>query len=317
LEQWPEVILMGEDIHAPYGGSFKVTGDLSRRFPARVLATPISEEALAGAALGLALGGWRPVLEIMFADFLTLVMDPLFNHAVKHPALHPDQPLPLVIRAPAGGYRGYGPTHSQSPESLFTAVPGLTVLFPSHRHDVRRLLRNAVTGWDHPVLFLEHKLSYSLTVDPERYRPLEPRGPDWEQHLERLFPTLVRSAPTPPDVTLIGWGGMVPLLEEAAARLATDEELAVEIVLPSRLAPLSRATLEHHLAGRERIVIVEEGPKSFGVGAELTALLVEGGCRGRIGRVGAPSLPVPAAREMEAALLPGVAAILAAAARLF
>ena len=137
------VILLGEDLHDPYGGAFKVTAGLSTEFAGRVISTPISEAGLVGASIGLALAGYRPVAEIMFADFITLAMDQIYNHAVKFPAMFDGMRIPLVVRTPSGGRRGYGPTHSQSPENLMTAVPGLTVVFPSHRHDVGRLLEHA------------------------------------------------------------------------------------------------------------------------------------------------------------------------------
>src|SRR5215831_4905566 len=155
LETRPDVILLGQDLHDPYGGVFKVTAGLSSDFPGRVISTPISEAGIVGAAIGLALAGFHPVVEIMFADFVSLAMDQIYNHAVKFPAMFPHCQVPLVIRTPAGGRRGYGPTHSQSPENLLTAIPGLTVVFASHRHDVGLLLERASLEWNQPVVFLE------------------------------------------------------------------------------------------------------------------------------------------------------------------
>lgn len=131
LDSDKRVLVIGEDLHDPYGGAFKVTQGLSTDFPGRVISTPISEAGITGAAIGLALDGYLPIVEIMFADFLTLCMDQLLNHAVKFPGMFPDVSVPLVIRTPCGGRRGYGLTHSQSPEHLFTAVPGLTVAYPA------------------------------------------------------------------------------------------------------------------------------------------------------------------------------------------
>ncbi|MGH9581993.1 MAG: thiamine pyrophosphate-dependent enzyme, partial [Bryobacteraceae bacterium] len=135
LSENSDVLLFGEDLHDPYGGAFKVTAGLSTQFPGRVISTPISEAGVMGAAIGLALEGFRPVVEIMFADFATLAMDQLFNHAVKFPGMFREASVPLVVRTPGGGRRGYGPTHSQSVENLLTGVPGLTVVFGSNRHD--------------------------------------------------------------------------------------------------------------------------------------------------------------------------------------
>ncbi len=295
----PEVILLGEDLHDPYGGAFKVTAGLSTRYPGRVISTPISEAGVVGAAIGLALDGYRPVVEIMFADFLSLAMDQLYNHAVKFPGMFADARVPLVLRTPSGGRRGYGPTHSQSPENLMTGVPGLTIVFPSHRHDPGLLLRRAVLGWNSPTVFFEHKLLYGRTVDTAGYQEL---APDASDHGAEWFPILTRGS-REPDVTLVAYGDSVQLAEAVAAQLA-EEEVACEIVAPSLLAPLPRATLVNHLMGSPRIVVIEEAPSEFGFAAELGSCLLEAGYRGRYRRVASPPIPIPAARSLETAVLP-------------
>jgi 2-oxoisovalerate dehydrogenase E1 component len=306
LAHHPEVMLLGEDLHDPYGGAFKVTAGLSTRYPGRVISTPISEAGVVGAAIGLALDGFRPVVEIMFADFLSLAMDQIYNHAVKFPGMFSDAKVPLVIRTPAGGRRGYGPTHSQSPENLMTGVPGLTIVFPSHRHDPGLLLRRAVLGWNSPTVFFEHKLLYGRTVDSTGYRELEPdvsdQGAGW-------FPTMVRGK-SKPDVSLVAYGDSVQLAEAAALQLA-EEEVACEIVAPSLLSPLPRATLVKHLLKSPRIVVVEEAPAEFGFAAELGAVLLEAGYTGRYRRVAPPPVPIPAARSLETAVLPSEQDVLA------
>ena len=183
-------LLIGEDLHDPYGGAFKVTQGLSTDFPGRVISTPISEAGITGASIGLALDGYRPVMEVMFADFLSLCMDQIYNHAVKFPGIFPDMTVPLVIRTPCGGRRGYGPTHSQSPEHLMTSVPGLTVVYPSHRHAIGRLLVDATLRWPYPTLFLEHKLLYGEKVDALDYDALPAAG----DVAADLFPTLRRGS---------------------------------------------------------------------------------------------------------------------------
>ncbi len=170
LETDARALLLGEDLHDPYGGAFKVTQGLSTDFPGRVISTPISEAGITGASIGLSLDGFLPVMEVMFADFLSLCMDQIYNHAVKFPGVFRDVAVPLVIRTPCGGRRGYGPTHSQSPEHLFTSVPGLTVVYGSHRHDIGKLLVDATLRWRYPVLFLEHKLLYGEKMDAARLR---------------------------------------------------------------------------------------------------------------------------------------------------
>lgn len=293
LRDHAEVLLLGEDLHDPYGGAFKVTAGLSTEFPGRVISTPISEAGIVGAGIGLALAGYRPVVEIMFADFVTLAMDQIYNHAVKFPGMFEDAKIPLTIRTPSGGRRGYGPTHSQSPEGLMCGVPGLTVVMPSARHDAGRLLENAVLRWPHPTVFFEHKLLYGETVEPREYRDAD-EG--------QLFPTLV-SGGDAPDITLVAYGSMVALAEAMASRLA-DEELETGVVTPSLLSPLNRESLWRVLGARERIVVLEECAEGSGFGAELGTMLLEAGYRGRFARVAAPPCPIPAARSLEEQVLP-------------
>ena len=300
LESDPRVLLLGEDLHDPYGGAFKVTKGLSTDFAGRVLSTPISEAGVVGAAIGLALAGFRPIVEIMFADFITLAMDQVYNHAVKFPAMFGHCAVPLVIRTPCGGRRGYGPTHSQSPENLLSAVPGLTVVFGSHRHDAGALLETATIGWDRPVVFLEHKLLYGETQDRGGYVEVPAAAAD--EGADR-FPTLVRTAARP-DVTLVAYGGMLPVIERVAERLEA-EDFVVEIVAPSLLNPLPRQTLVTLLRDRERIAIVEETHLGPGFGSELAAALLERRYAGRLTRLGTPPVPIPAARSLEAQVLPG------------
>jgi 2-oxoisovalerate dehydrogenase E1 component len=300
LETVPETILLGEDLHDPYGGAFKVTLGLSSEFPGRVISTPISEAGVAGASIGLALAGFKPITEVMFADFMTLCMDQIYNHAVKFPGMFRDMTVPLVIRTPSGGRRGYGATHSQSPEHLFASVPGLTVVYGSHRHDVGRLLVDATLRWPFPVLFFEHKLLYAEEQDAADYVELAADAADVAAH---LFPTLRRGSEDP-DVTLLVYGGMVPVVEAATKRLTDEEELAVEIVVPSLLAPLPKKTLIDHLLRRERILIVEESHHQYGVSAEIAACLLERDYRGKVLRIGAPPLPIASARSLERDLLP-------------
>lgn len=299
LTHCEDVVVLGEDLHEPYGGAFKVTAGLSSEFKGRVISTPISEAGITGAGIGLAMAGCRPIVEIMFADFVTLCMDQLYNHAVKFPGTFEHGEVPLVLRTPCGGRRGYGPTHSQSPENLLVSVPGLTVVFGSHRHNVGQLLVDAVTRWPNPVVFLEHKLLYGEAQQPADYRVVPPDAAD---HAADLFPTL-RRGDAAPDVTLVSFGGMLPVAERAATQLEAEEELSVEIVSPSLLAPLPRRTLLAALMDRPRIVVVEESHHEYGVAAELLASLAEAGYRGRVIRVGTPAVPIASARSLERDLL--------------
>lgn len=304
----PDVMLIGEDLHDPYGGAFKVTAGLSEHFKHRVISTPISEAGITGAGIGLAMAGKKPIVEIMFADFLTLCMDQIYNHAVKFPGMFEDSSVPLIVRTPCGGRRGYGPTHSQSLENLFVSVPGLTVLYGSHRHNLGQLLINASQRWDNPTLFLEHKLLYGEKLDAGDYVEVEP---DIGDIGSALFPTL-RSGSDEPDITLLSYGGMLPVAEKAARILVDDEELSVEIVAPALLAPLPRETLLGLLMDRPRILVVEEAHHHFGFSAEVLALLAENGYQGRVARLGAAPVPIASARSLESAQLPDEQSVVAA-----
>src|SRR5512139_3471341 len=159
------VYLLGEDVLDPYGGAFKVTRGLSSAFPGRVLTTPISEAGITGVAAGMALRGLRPVVEIMFGDFITLAADQLVNHIAKFRWMYNEQVrVPMVVRTPMGGRRGYGPTHSQTLEKLFLGVPGLRLLAPTALGDPGELLYNAVRTTEDPTLFIENKLLYTQTL---------------------------------------------------------------------------------------------------------------------------------------------------------
>lgn len=308
LEHDESVVLLGEDLHDPYGGAFKVTVGLSDKYKHRVVSTPISEAGITGAGIGLAMAGKKPIVEIMFADFLTLCMDQIYNHAVKFPGMFVDSAVPIVIRAPCGGRRGYGPTHSQSLENIFISVPGLTVIFGSHRHKIGQLLINATVCWPNPTLFLEHKLLYAEKQDSAGYEEIKAEAGDLGAE---LFPTL-RAGSQDPDITLLSYGGMLPVAEKAARLLEENEELTVEIIAPAMLAPLPRFALLKALLHRPRILVVEEAHHQFGFSAEVLAMLMENGYRGKVARLGTAPVPIASARSLESAQLPDENAIVAA-----
>jgi 2-oxoisovalerate dehydrogenase E1 component len=311
LRDEPRVILLGEDLHDPYGGAFKVTEGLSSAYPGRVISTPISEAAIVGTGIGLAMAGRLPVVEIMFADFITLAMDQIFNHAVKFPGMYPDTDVPLVVRTPSGGGRGYGPTHSQCPENLLAAVPGLTVVSPTHRHPVGAMLKSAVLRWPNPTMFMEHKLLYAERAEPGDYTAVEGHAGD---HGLELFPTMVTSGASP-DVTVVTYGGMLPYVEKLREELR-DEELSMEIVAPALLNPLPKHQLVQHLLERQAVLVVEEAYSETGFGCAVGTTLLEAGFRGRFGRLSPPPVPIPAARSLESSVLPGRSHILSAIVRL-
>jgi pyruvate/2-oxoglutarate/acetoin dehydrogenase E1 component len=315
----PRVVLIGEDILDPYGGAFKASRGLSSAFPLQVLPMPISEAGLTGFATGMAMRGFRPVVEIMFGDFVTLITDQIVNHAAKFRWMYGDRVrVPLVIRTPMGGRRGYGPTHSQTLESLFLGVPGLRIAAPSHAHDPGAMLAHVVTAGEDPILFIENKLLY-----PQRLLVPDAQGKAGGFHLETVaggnpaFPTLRLSLypGETPDATLIAYGGMAPLAMEAVRSLFLEEEILADLLLPSLVKPVPVSDFLVSARRSGRVAVAEEGPVSGGWGAEVASLIQElahGNLRAPIRRVGAPDHPIPSSRPMEEGVLPQVADIAAA-----
>jgi 2-oxoisovalerate dehydrogenase E1 component len=227
-------------------------------------------------------------------------MDQIYNHAVKFPGIFSDVNVPMVIRTPAGGYRGYGPTHSQSPENIFVSVPGLTVVFGSHRHNMGNLLVKATIDWPYPVLFFEHKIMYSLEQDSIDYEILPEENKDIPAD---LFPTMIRKRENP-DLTIVTYGGALQVAEKVSDILEKEEEINVEIIVPSLLSPLPSDSITERLSGSPRVVVIEETNKVFGVGSEISANLIEKKYQGQMQRIGSPSIPIPAARSLEYNVLP-------------
>ena len=313
------VFVLGEDILDPYGGAFKVTRGLSSVYPERVLSTPISEASITGFATGMAMRGLRPILEIMFGDFITLCMDQIVNSASKFSWMYNEQvEVPLVIRTPMGGRRGYGPTHSQTLETLLLGVPGLTIVAPSHFHGPGDLLRRAVLAGKGPVLFVENKLLY-----PQRLSQPNGAGRVGDFFAEVLvthsedYPsiTLTLARGERPDVTLIAYGGMAPLAAEAAFNVFMQDEILVETIIPSLIKPFPLPDVLLSVRQSGRVVIAEEGVRTSGWGAELASQIYEAafGDLGKpIGRVGAREVPIPSSGPLENQVLPQIADIEAA-----
>lgn len=322
----PRVLLLGEDLLDPYGGAFRVTRGLSEAFPERVLTTPISEAGFVGLATGMALRGLHPVVEIMFGDFVTLAADQLINHAAKFRWMYnggkpPNDrvSVPLVVRTPMGGRRGYGPTHSQTLEKLFLGAPGLRVLAPSAIGNPGELLYDAILHSEDPVLFVENKLLYLLPlVDLDKpgefaIQAIPPAisAEGCRQISPLAYQLNLRGAP-PPSLTLAAYGYMAELARQAALRLAYEHEIFIEIIVPTQLAPFDLASILASARRTRRLVTVEEGTLSLGWGAEVVAQAAQtlGSQLQSVQRVGALDLPVPSSGVLEDAVLPNINSII-------
>ncbi len=302
------VLVIGEDILDPYGGAFKVTQGLSDTYPERVLTTPISEAGFVGVAGGMALRGLRPVVEIMFGDFVTLAADQIINHIAKFRWMYNDQVrVPLVIRTPMGGRRGYGPTHSQTLEKHFLGVPGLRVLAPSALGNPGELLAQAIAD-DDPVLFVENKLLYLQKLhDEQSLVDFELREYPNAGTYAPTYSLSVKGAPTP-ELTILAYGYMAEIAREAVLQLAYEHEVFAQLIVLTQLSPFDHKQIMISLGATSKVLAVEEGTLTLGWGAELIAGLSEYmGSELRLARrVAAREFPIPASGPLEEAVLPGI-----------
>jgi pyruvate/2-oxoglutarate/acetoin dehydrogenase E1 component len=321
FEQDKRVYLIGEDLLDPYGGAFKVSKGLSTKYPDRVWTSPVSEAGIVGVGTGMALRGLRPVIEIMFGDFSALAADQVINSLTKFRGMYNKQvEVPLVIRTPMGGRRGYGPTHSQTLEKLFLGVPGLRTLAANTLSDPGELLRKAILEDAGPVLFIENKILYLRPVlDGAALKDFD------VEDTGGAFPTRtlrIKGGPHP-KVTLAAYGYMAELAREAMVRLAFENEIFCELVVPSQLAPFEPdgnldETLTNSLQKTARLLTIEEGSYTLGWGAEVVARAAQAflGQLKTIQRLAAPDQPIPASAPLEEAMLPGVEHIMTAVQRM-
>jgi pyruvate/2-oxoglutarate/acetoin dehydrogenase E1 component len=290
------VVLFGEDV-AVAGGVFAVTpGLLEKHGPARVIDTPISELALAGAAFGSAVSGLRPVIEIMFADFLPLVMDSLVNQATKYWYVSNEQAsVPLVIRSACGAGGRFGAIHSQMPVSWVVGVPGLKIACPATPADAKGLLKASIRD-DNPVLFLEHKRLYSIKGEVDG--TIVPLGQA----------AVVREGG---DLTLVTAMKSVHDALEAAATLSSEHGIEVTVIDLRTLRPLDVDTVVRSVERTNRLLVVEEGPETGGWAGEVLARVTERalGELDTAWRLTTPDLPIPYSPPLEDAFLPGADAI--------
>jgi len=306
LDTYPNLVIIGEDIESPYGGAFKATMGLSAKHPTRVRNTPISEHAISGIGNGLALSGIIPVVEIMFGDFMTLCTDQWINHAAKFRFMFNDKVrIPVILRTPMGGKRGYAATHSQSLEKHFVGLPDTQVLILNHRYSPTLLYQDLFRTVDRPTLVIENKILYGQTVSPE-----PPPGFDLI-FTNETFPTArlrpISAGGAPADITIVALGGVGIDAEEAAIRLFDDDDLIADLFMPTRLYPFDIGVIEESLRETRKLLIVEEGQGFVSMSSEIIAQAAE-----RFGHLGlackrlcATPNPIPAARPLEQHCLPG------------
>ena len=302
LRRDERVFVIGEDV-AEAGTPFKVLAGLVEEFgPERIVDSPISEAGIAGLGVGAAMTGLRPVVDIMFGDFLTLVMDQLANQAAKtHYMSGGKLSVPLVLRTTLGATRRSAAQHSQSLQAWVAHIPGLKVVLPSTPYDAKGLLKSAIRD-DNPVVFIEDKMDWRVTG------PV----PEGEYTVALGVADVKREGE---DVTLVGTSSMVRVCLEAAELLAADG-ISAEVVDPRTLTPLDEDTLVRSAEKTGRAIVVDEGHRRYGVTAELASVIAEGAfyhLDAPVRRLGALDVPVPFSPPLEDETVPTPARVAAAA----
>ena len=264
------LILIGEDLFDPYGGAFKVTKGLSTEFPRRVYSSPISEAAITGIGIGLAMRGQKSIIEIMFGDFITLAFDQIVNHAAKFTYMYGKQlELPIVIRTPMGGYRGYGPTHSQSLEKYLLGIPGIKVVAMNHFFSPGELLQKAIYD-DSAVIFCENKTLYSMNVGVSHSQINIEFTDDY-------YPSVIlnnNKDRVQTDVSVISYGGLSKLIEPLLIELSEDE-IWVDTLFVSEISNVERACESILSLKSKNLLFVEEGTEKFNWSSGVISELVK------------------------------------------
>lgn len=296
------VFIAGEDV-GKAGGSFGITRGLLDQFgPDRVIDTPISESAIVGLAVGASATGLKPIIEIMFMDFIAVCFDPIINQAAKMRYMSGGQmSLPFVMRTQSGAGQNAGPQHSQSLEALLMHIPGLKVVMPSSPYEAKGLLKTAIRD-ENPVIFIENKVLYGMKGEVPEEEYLIPFG---------KANVLLEGT----DLTIVAFGQMVQKAYQAAKDLE-KEEISVELIDPRTITPLDIDTIKKSVIKTGRLMIVHEAVKVGGVGAEIAAAIQEevfDYLDAPIMRVAAPFTPVPYSPPLEQYYLPNEEDIIKAA----
>lgn len=295
----PKCFLLGEDVEDPYGGAYTITKGMSTKYPGKVLNTPMSEQGFTGMGVGMALAGYKPIIEIMFGDFSTLIMDQILNHASKFVEGF-EKELHLVVRDPMGGYRGYGATHSQSLEKLYVGLPHIAVIAPSVLHEPGDLLIKSM-DLGVPVIFAENKLDYTRKMfQAEKIADafeIQYHGGD--------FPIAEAGFPDEEaEVTIISYGGLIYPLLNMMYDLYMEEEVAVRLLDISSLSPMDFDLIYSLVKDDQKILTVEEGHIPFGIGDGIISNLAQRGMQAQFKSIGAKQHIIGTSKEAEALALP-------------
>ena len=295
----PKCFLLGEDIADPYGGAYTLTKGMSAKFPGKIVNTPMSEQGFTGLGVGMALAGYKPIVEIMFGDFSTLIMDQILNHASKFVEGF-EKKLHLVVRDPMGGYRGYGATHSQSLEKLYVGLPNIAVISPSVLHEPGDLLVKAM-GLGVPIIFAENKLDYTRKM----FKSEKIANAFDIQYHGGDFPIAEVTFPDEDaEITIVSYGGLISPLLQLIYDIYMEEEVAVRLLDISSLSPMDFDLLHNLLKDCNKVLTVEEGHIPFGIGDTIISQMVQRGIIAKFKTIGATQHIIGTSKEAEALALP-------------
>lgn len=301
LLQDPKCFLLGEDICEPYGGAYSITKGMSTKYPEKLINTPMSEQGFTGLGVGMALAGYKPIIEIMFGDFSTLIMDQILNHASKFVEGF-EKPLHLVVRDPMGGYRGYGATHSQSLEKLYVGLPNIAVISPSVLHEPGDLLVKSM-NLGLPVIFAENKLDYTRKMfNAEKITD----NFEVEYHGGEFPIAEVSFSDEEAEVTIISYGGLINPLLNMMYDLYMEEEVATRLLDLSSLTPMDFELIAKLVNDSKKILCVEEGHVPFGIGDGIISDLAQRGIMAEFKSIGAKQHIIGTSKEAEAMALPQI-----------
>ena len=294
------LVFLGEDILSPYGGAFKVAKDLSFIRPEKVFSTPISESAIVGISNGLALNGFKPFVEIMFGDFVTLAFDQIVNHASKfHHMFNKKANCPVVIRTPMGGRRGYGPTHSQTLDKFLVGIDNIKTVAINTFIDPA-IIYNSILEEEHPVIVIENKTDYGKKILHHQVKNFV-----YQRNEDRFPVTHVRPAISAPTLTIVAYGGMADLVNSILNNIFVETDLKPQLIIPSLISDMPADIIAAAVAKTGRLLIIEEGSAYAGVGAELISQVIEKlDTKIKAKRIAAFPVPIPSVKSLEHIVLP-------------
>lgn len=315
FNKYPSLLMIGEDIEdaneyfcKDYGGAFKASKGLSKKFPGRIVNTPISEAAIVGFSIGRSFAGLPTIVEIMFGDFLTLTIDQIIQHASKIPTMFGKKiDIPMILRTPMGGRRGYGPTHSQSIEKLIVGLPNINVVVMNHFIDPSILYNNALESKKFNII-IENKVLYSQYLFQEIIE-----GYEYEVTSLIRFPIIkIKPKRHKPSCTIFTYGHELTYVEEALKTLLYEHDIFCEVICPTLITPLEIEPIKDSVIKTKKLLTIEEGPSFAAIGSEVISSLVESGTNSfNVIRLGNNTV-IPCSYEAENNLLPGTEDIIKA-----